>query len=172
MGTSSASSLRNTSLDAKSRVVSLRQLLPTVRRLRRQGKTVAFTNGCFDLLHAGHLDYLEKIKRRADCLIVGINSDASVRRLKGSGRPILPLQERARLLASLKPVDYVTAFSEPTPFALIQAIRPNLLAKGGDWQKEKIVGRHIVESSGGKVLVIPYLKGHSTTGLIRRIRTL
>lgn len=140
-----------------------------MRRLRREGKTIAFTNGCFDLLHVGHLDYLEKIKRRADCLIVGINSDASVRRLKGPGRPVAPLAERARLLASLKPVDYVTVFSEPTPLKLIQTIRPDLLAKGGDWRKEKIVGRESVESSGGKVLVIPYLKNYSTTRLLQRM---
>lgn len=156
-------------MSPQGQVLSLSQLLPILRRLRRQGKTIAFTNGCFDLLHVGHLDYLEKIKRRADCLIVGINSDASVRRLKGPGRPVMPLQERARFLAALKPVDYVTVFSEPTPLKLIQAIRPDLLAKGGDWRREKIVGREVVESFGGKVLVIPYLKNHSTTRLIRHL---
>lgn len=157
-------------MSAQGQVRSLFKLLPIVRRLRRQGKTIAFTNGCFDLLHVGHLDYLEKIKRRADCLIVGINSDASVRRLKGPGRPVMPLQERVQLLAALKPVDYVTVFSEPTPLKLIQTIRPDFLAKGGDWKKEKIIGREIVESSGGRVVVIPYLKGHSTSGLLKRIR--
>ena len=141
-----------------------------MRRLRAQGKRIAFTNGCFDLLHAGHLDYLERIKRKADVLIVAVNSDASIRRIKGQSRPIVPERERAWLVASLKPVDYVTIFSEPTPLKVIEAIRPDLLAKGGDWSRERIVGREIVESAGGQVLVIPYLRGHSTTCLIQRIR--
>ncbi len=153
-------------------VLSLHRLIPVVRRLRREGKRIAFTNGCFDLLHAGHLEYLERIKRKADVLIVAVNSDSSIRRIKGSSRPIVPEKERARLVASLKPVDVVTIFSEPTPLKVIEAIRPDLLAKGGDWSRQRIVGREIVESSGGKVLVIPYLKGHSTTRLLQRIRRL
>ena len=153
-------------------MLGLNRLAAVVRRLRRQGKSVAFTNGCFDLLHAGHLDYLERIRSKADCLIVAVNSDSSVRRIKGSGRPILPARERAALVAALKPVDYVTIFSESTPLQVIRLLKPDLLAKGGDWKADRIVGRKEVESRGGRVLVVPYLKGHSTSGLIRRIRKL
>jgi len=149
---------------------SLNRLLPIVRRLRRQGKIVAFTNGCFDILHVGHLDALERIKKEADCLIVAVNSDASVRRLKGKGRPVVPAAERARLIASLKPVDYAFIFSEDTPLKVIRAIRPNLLAKGADWKLDKIVGKEVVEASGGRILAVPYRKNHSTTRLLHRIR--
>lgn len=151
-------------------VLSLPKLVREVRRLRRRGKRIAFTNGCFDLLHAGHLDYLQKVRSRADVLIVAVNSDRSVRRLKGAGRPLVPERERARLVAALKPVDFVTIFPEPTPLQVIRAIQPDVLAKGGDWKRESIVGREVVERRGGRVLVIPYLKGHSTTGLVRKIR--
>ena len=145
--------------------------MQTVRRLRRQGKRIAFTNGCFDLLHAGHLDYLEKVKAHADVLIVAVNSDASVRRLKkGPGRPIVPARERARLVAALKPVDFVTLFSEDTPLQVIGALRPDVLAKGGDWKREAVVGREVVQSTGAKILIVPYLKGHSTTRLLGRIK--
>lgn len=151
-------------------VLSLRRLAAVVRRLRRRGKSVAFTNGCFDLLHAGHLDYLERIRSKADCLIVAVNSDSSVKKIKGPGRPILPARERAALVAALKPVDYVTIFSETTPLQVIRLLKPDLLAKGGDWKPDRIVGREEVESRGGRVLVVPYLKGHSSSRLIRRIR--
>ncbi len=150
-------------------VLSLKKLLPIVRRLQRQRKIVAFTNGCFELLHIGHLDTLERIKKEADCLIVAVNSDASVRRLKGPGRPVVPAAERARMIASLKPVDYVILFSEDTPLKLIQAIRPNLLAKGADWKLDKIVGKEVVEASGGRILAVPYRKNHSTTRLFHRM---
>ena len=157
-------------MTGSSRVLSLNRLAAVVRRLRRQGKTIAFTNGCFDLLHAGHLDYLERIKSKADCLIVAVNSDSSVKRIKGPGRPILPAKERAALVAALKPVDYVTIFPESTPLKTIRLLKPDLLAKGGDWRPDQIVGREVVESSGGRVLVIPTLKGHSTSGLIRKVK--
>ncbi len=153
-----------------SRVLPLPILVRVVRRLRRQGKRFAFTNGCFDLLHVGHLSYLERIKRHADLLIVAVNSDSSVRRLKGFGRPVVPARERARLVAALKPVDYVTIFSESTPLKVIRAIRPDLLAKGGDWKAEKIVGARWVRSYGGRVMVVPYLRGHSSSVLIERSR--
>ena len=149
-------------------VLPLKKLLPILQRLRRQGKRIAFTNGCFDLLHIGHLTYLEQIKRRADILVVGVNSDASVRGLKGPGRPVVPARERARLVAALKPVDFVMIFSEPTPLKVIRAIRPDLLAKGGDWRPDSIVGSEIVKSYGGRVAVIPTVAGHSTTRLIAR----
>ncbi|MBI3615930.1 MAG: D-glycero-beta-D-manno-heptose 1-phosphate adenylyltransferase [Candidatus Omnitrophica bacterium] len=151
-------------------VLPLGRLVPVARRLKAEGKRIAFTNGCFDLLHAGHLDYLKRIKAKADCLIVAVNSDASVRKLKGPGRPIIPAKERAALVAALKPVDYVTIFPESTPLRMIRSLKPDILAKGGDWKPDRIVGREEVESRGGRVLTIPFLKGHSTSRLIRRIR--
>ncbi len=162
--------MKRISQNPRGHVLSLNKLLPIVRRLRRQGKIVAFTNGCFDILHIGHLEVLERVKQEADCLIVAVNSDASVRRLKGPGRPVVRARERARLIASLKPVDYVTLFSEDTPLKVIQAIRPNLLAKGADWKLNRIVGKEVVESAGGRVLAVPYRKNHSTTRLLQRIR--
>lgn len=152
----------------RSNVLSLKQLLPVLRKLKKQGKRIAFTNGCFDLLHIGHLTTLEQIKRRADILVVAVNSDASVRKLKGPGRPVVPAGERARLVAALKPVDFVTIFTESTPLKAIRAVRPDLLAKGGDWRPDRIVGAEIVKSYGGRVAVIPTVAGHSTTDLIKR----
>ena len=154
----------------RSNVLPLPKLLPVLRKLKKQGKRIAFTNGCFDLLHIGHLTYLEQIKKKADLLVVAVNSDASVRRLKGAGRPLVPATERARMVAALKPVDFVTIFSEPTPLKVIQAIRPDLLAKGGDWSPDRIVGAEAVKSYGGRVAVIPYVAGHSTTKLLRKSR--
>ncbi len=151
-------------------VLPLPRLVAIVKRLRRQGVKVAFTNGCFDLLHAGHLAVLEAVKQKADCLIVGVNSDRSVRRLKGAGRPLVPASQRARLVAGLRAVDFVTIFDDATPLKIIQALRPDLLAKGGDWRRSQIVGADFVQSYGGRVVTVPYLAGHSTTGFIRRIR--
>ena len=151
-------------------VLSLSQLGRTARRLRRQGKKVAFTNGCFDLLHVGHLEYLQRLKAKADCLIVAVNSDASVRRLKGAGRPLVPAAERARMVAALKPVDFVTIFPESTPLKVIRAIRPDLLAKGADWKRSDVVGGDGVGGRGGRVVLLPFVKGRSTTRLIRRIQ--
>jgi D-beta-D-heptose 7-phosphate kinase/D-beta-D-heptose 1-phosphate adenosyltransferase len=128
----------------------------------RRGKTVVFTNGCFDLFHAGHLRVLEYCKRRGDILVVGLNTDASVRRLKGPRRPIMPLADRAALVAALKPVDFVTSFAEDTPFDLIRRLRPDVLVKGGDWSSGTIVGAEFVK----KVVRVPLLKGRSTTGII------
>lgn len=149
-------------------VLPLSQLARLVRRLRRQGKRIAFTNGCFDLLHIGHLAYLEQIKKQADILVVAVNSDASVRGLKGTGRPLVTARERARLVAALKPVDFVTVFSGATPLKVIRALRPDLLAKGGDWKEDRIVGSEFVKSYDGRVAVIPYVAGHSTTRLLKR----
>jgi D-beta-D-heptose 7-phosphate kinase/D-beta-D-heptose 1-phosphate adenosyltransferase len=151
-----------------SSVLPLSKLLPILRKLKKQGKRIAFTNGCFDLLHIGHLAYLERVKRRADILVVAVNSDASVRGLKGAGRPVVPARERARLVAALKPVDFVTVFSGATPLKVIRVVRPDLLAKGGDWKVDRIVGAEVVKSYGGRVAVIPYVAGHSTTRLIER----
>ena len=153
-------------------VLPLQPLILVIRRLKKQGKRIAFTNGCFDLLHIGHLSCLERIKAQADVLVVAVNTDASVRRLKGPGRPVVPAGERARLVGALKPVDYVTLFSEPTPLKVIRALRPNLLGKGADWKGKEVVGQQEVESWGGRLLLLPYLRGHSTTRLIeqRRLR--
>ena len=151
------------------RVLSLTALRPRLARARRRGQRIAFTNGCFDLIHAGHVQYLERIKQLADLVVVGLNSDASVRRLKGPGRPLTPQRDRARVLASLRAVDYVVIFTEDTPRHLIQAIRPDVLVKGGDWAIRRIVGAEGVRRAGGRVVRVPYVAGHSTTTLIQRI---
>jgi len=137
--------------------------------LRRYGKRIVFTNGCFDLLHPGHIHVLTQAKALGDILVVGINSDTSVKRLKGDRRPILKENERLLMLAALETVDYITVFDEDTPLALIQLLQPQILAKGGDWSPEAIVGKDVVETGGGKVVMIPYQSGFSTTGIIERI---
>lgn len=139
--------------------------------LRRQGKRVVFTNGCFDLLHPGHIYMLSQAKPLGDVLVVGVNSDASVKRLKGAQRPILSEPERILLLSALAVVDYVTIFSEDTPLELIRLLRPQVLVKGGDWSPEAVVGREVVEEEGGKVVLISYQAGFSTTDIIERILT-
>ena len=137
---------------------------------KTKGKTVVFTNGCFDLLHRGHLHTLRAAKACGDVLIVGLNSDRSVKDLKGAGRPIHPQSDRAELIGALEVVDYVVLFDEAEPYDLIGALIPDVLAKGGDWSAEKIIGADIVERHGGRVAVIPYLQGFSTTEIIERIR--
>ena len=152
------------------KVKNLSALLRIVRRLKRQGKRIVFTNGCFDLLHLGHVKYLERAKSRGDLLLVAINSDRSVRTLKGKERPLVPQSQRAQVLAGLSSVDYVTIFDDPTPLSLIQALQPDVLVKGADWSKDAIVGREIVKAGGGKVYMVPVVPGISTTRLIHRIR--
>ncbi len=139
------------------------------RNLREQGVRIVFTNGCFDILHAGHVQYLEQARELGDVLIVGLNSDSSIRRLKGFGRPIVAQQDRACVLAALGCVDYVVVFDTDTPLELITLLRPGVLVKGGDWQVEDIVGSDVVLADGGKVLSLPFREGLSTTSLIRRI---
>ncbi len=138
-------------------------------KLRQLGKKIVFTNGCFDLLHAGHVTYLKKARRLGDVLVVGLNSDASVRRLKGSNRPLNSLADRAMVLSGLASVNYVIAFSEGTPEKLIQTLRPHVLVKGADWKVSAIAGRKEVESWGGEVRTIPLVKGRSTTSVIEKI---
>lgn len=133
-------------------------------------RRVVFTNGCFDILHRGHVTYLEQARRLGDALVVGVNTDASVARLKGSGRPLVPEGDRAFVLAALSSVTAVTLFDEDTPTELIAALRPDVLVKGGDYTPEGIVGADTVERGGGRVVVIPYVEGRSTTDLIRRLR--
>jgi rfaE bifunctional protein nucleotidyltransferase chain/domain len=137
---------------------------------RAAGRRIVFTNGCFDLLHVGHVRLLSAARALGDLLVVGINADESVRRLKGPGRPILPLEQRAELLAALRAVDLVVAFSEDTPLELIRRLRPDVLVKGGDWSPEQVVGREVVEAAGGQVVIVPLVEGSSTTALVRRLR--
>ncbi len=144
-------------------------LIRIIRDLKASGKRIVFTNGCFDLLHVGHVRYLEEAKARGDILVVAVNSDRSVRALKGPHRPVLPQEQRAELLSGLGCVDYITIFDEETPEALISSILPHVLVKGGDWTKEDVVGRNLVERSGGEVLILPFHPGASTTALIETI---
>jgi D-beta-D-heptose 7-phosphate kinase/D-beta-D-heptose 1-phosphate adenosyltransferase len=142
----------------------------TIERERAAGRRVVFTNGCFDLLHVGHARYLDAARRQGDCLIVAVNADATVRALKGPGRPVLPLDERMRVLAALASVDYVVAFEEPTPAELLRELRPHVLVKGGDYTIDEVIGRDIVWAGGGDVCVIPPVEGLSTTRTVERIQ--
>ena len=153
-----------------SKIQSLKSLVRLVRRARARGRRTVFTNGCFDLLHAGHVDLLERARRHGDLLIVGLNSDRSVRAIKGAGRPIVAQQDRARVLAGLASVDYVTIFDEPTPERLVARLCPDVLIKGADWATARIVGGDTVRRSGGRVIRLPLLSGHSSSRLIERIR--
>ncbi len=145
------------------------QLVEQLHRLRRQGKRIIFANGCFDLMHSGHVSMLTQAKTFGDILVVGMNTDASVKRLKGDKRPILDQVSRLTLLAALESVDYVTTFEEDTPLALIRRLQPHVLVKGGDWSPEAIVGKEVVEHAGGQVVAVRHQKGLSTTHLIERI---
>ncbi len=152
------------------KIRTVHALAKELGRLRTLGKKIAFTNGCFDLLHVGHVRYLQQARSLGDVLVVALNSDESVRRLKGPSRPILPEQERAEILAALASVDFVTIFEEDDPLAVIKAVDPDILVKGGDWSADKIIGRDYVEARGGKVQTIPYVAGASTSGIIERIK--
>lgn len=152
------------------KVKEVEDLKKIIQQAQRKGRTVVFTNGCFDLLHGGHLHLLKEAKKLGDLLIVALNTDLSVRGLKGPERPILPESERTELIAALEVVDYVTLFSESDPSTIIKELRPNVLVKGGDWSKDRVVGGDIVEGYGGRVVVVPYLQGYSTTRIIKKIR--
>jgi len=151
------------------KIVKLAELIRIRNRAKKENQKVVFTNGCFDLLHRGHIEYLKKAKRLGDLLIVGLNSDYSVRRIKGKDRPIQSQKDRAEILASLHFVDYVCIFKELTPLKLISKLVPDVLVKGGDWEINDIVGKEIVDSSGGKVLNIKMVKGKSTQQIIQTI---
>ena len=148
---------------------SLEQIKAIVLGARSNGKRIAFTNGCFDLLHRGHVHVLREARVCADLLIVGINSDESVKQIKGPTRPVLPELDRCELLGAMEMVDFVILFNDPDPYNLIAAIRPDVLVKGGDWNSGKIIGADLVEEAGGSVMVVPYIKGFSTTEIIERI---
>lgn len=151
------------------KVLPLNQLQIERERLRQAGKKVVFTNGCFDLLHPGHVRYLQQARALGDALIVALNSDRSVRELKGDKRPILTEAERSEVMAALACVDFVTVFDEPTPREIISALLPDVLVKGGDWGIDAIVGREEVEAAGGKVMSLAFVEGCSTTDVIERI---
>lgn len=157
--------------DARQKIVSLPEAAQAARRVRAQDGRVVFTNGCFDLLHAGHVRYLGQARALGDLLVLGLNSDASLRGLdKGDDRPLVPQEQRAEVVAGLQAVDLVVIFDEPTPLKLIEAIAPDVLVKGGDWPPETIVGNQFVSARGGRVLSIPLVPGLSTTNLAQLIR--
>jgi len=151
-------------------VLTLEELILQFGRGKRNGKRVVFTNGCYDLLHPGHIKLLEAARSMGDALVVGMNSDESVRALKGAGRPVIPEQERAEILANLECVDAVVVFDELTPQKTVAALLPDILVKGGDWPGNQIVGREEVEAAGGEVVLIDVAKGYSTTEILRKIR--
>ena len=152
-------------------VLSLDALLARLAPLRAAGKKIVFTNGCFDIIHPGHVDLLERARAAGDALVLGLNSDASVRRQgKGEDRPFNTYAARAFVLAHLRSVDFVTMFDDDTPLALIKAVKPDVLVKGGDWSVDRIVGADEVTANGGTVLSLPLIEGFSTTGLAERIR--
>ncbi len=151
------------------KILNRSDLSIVINNLKKQGKKIVFTNGCFDILHPGHVTYLDKAKKLGDVLVLGLNSDASVKRLKGKNRPVLNQEERATIISHLEMVDFICIFDEDTPYELISLVKPDVLVKGGDWSVENIVGKDIVESYGGLVINIPYIEGKSTTGIIERI---
>jgi len=153
----------------KQKIKTREEVRNIIQDLKAKGKRIVFTNGCFDLLHLGHIRYLEKAKTLGDILVVGVNSDHSVQNLKGPKRPILPEEERAEILSGFGCVDYITIFDEEDPLELISTLQPDILVKGGDWTKETTVGREVVERSGGEVVILPFVEGASTSNLIDTI---
>jgi D-beta-D-heptose 7-phosphate kinase/D-beta-D-heptose 1-phosphate adenosyltransferase len=151
------------------KIKSLAALKRIILRLKDKGAKVVFTNGCFDLLHYGHVKYLQEAKNKGDILIVAINSDASVRRIKGNNRPVIREKDRLRIVAALESVDYVVLFGEDSPLKVIRTLEPDILIKGADWQKSKIVGADFVIGGGGRVAALKLAKGRSTTNLIKKI---
>ena len=148
---------------------TLEEIKSIRKKLKAENKKVVFTNGCFDLIHAGHVDYLSKAKALGDILIVGLNSDSSIKNIKGDKRPILNQPERSFIISNLKPVDFVVIFDEDTPAKLIEVIIPDILVKGADWSIENIVGRNIVENNGGEVKTIEFINDQSTSKIIKSI---
>jgi D-beta-D-heptose 7-phosphate kinase/D-beta-D-heptose 1-phosphate adenosyltransferase len=153
-------------------IVDFKDIGTISNEIRLQGRKIVFTNGCFDIIHSGHTEYLKQSRELGDILIVGLNSDDSVRRLKGEDRPLNKEEDRAEVLQSLKSVDIVVVFTEDTPFNLISEVMPDILVKGGDYKKQDIVGADIVEGHGGRVVVIPFVEGKSTTSLVEKIKRL
>ena len=154
---------------ARQKIQNIKNLKKIITRLRKRGKCIAFTNGCFDLLHYGHIKYLKAAKKTTDILIVALNSDGSVKKIKGKNRPLTKLRQRMEIVAGLESVDYVTSFKETTPYKIIKILRPDILIKGGDWKTDKIVGTKFVEAYGGKAISVIYDKSISTTKIIKGI---
>jgi len=152
------------------KILNRTTLKDKVDMLRKEGKKIAFTNGCFDILHIGHVRYLREAKKAADILVLALNSDASVRSIKGEKRPLVCEQERAELLAALEFVDFITIFPELTPLELIIYLKPDFLIKGGDWPEEDIVGRDEIKKWGGRLILIPEVTGKSTTNIVEKIK--
>lgn len=153
-------------------VLKLHEAILRFGREKRNGRRVVFSNGCFDLLHPGHIETLEKARNLGNALVVGMNSDRSVREMKGAGRPIVPERERAEVLAALECVDAVLIFDEPTPQEIVAALLPDVLVKGGDWAGDQIIGREEVEAAGGRVVSVPVVAGYSTSAMLEKIRKL
>lgn len=151
-----------------SKILTRDDLVQTIKKVR-SGKKVVFTNGCFDILHLGHVKYLQEARAQGDILVLGLNSDRSVRSLKGDTRPVQTETDRAEILAALECIDFVTVFDEPTPLELIKVVEPDVLVKGGDWKPDQIVGSDIVIARGGEVKSLQFVEGHSTTGIISKI---
>jgi len=151
------------------KIYSREELKKIIDRHRKEGKKIVFTNGCFDILHVGHTRYLTEAKKQGNILVLGLNSDESVRSLKGKERPLIPENERADVIAALESVDYVTIFHELTPLEIIEYLKPDILVKGGDWKEKDVVGRELIEKWGGRVIIIPEVKGSSTTNIIEKI---
>ncbi len=148
---------------------NLDELIQIRQELRRQNRKVVFTNGCFDLLHSGHIHIFKEAKKLGDVFIVAVNEDESVRKIKGESRPIFPLEERLEVLEAIENIDYLLSFAEETPQRVIAALLPDVLVKGGDWAPEEVVGKREVEEAGGKVVIIPYLEGRSSSEILDRI---
>ncbi|MEN3046410.1 MAG: D-glycero-beta-D-manno-heptose 1-phosphate adenylyltransferase [Candidatus Hydrothermales bacterium] len=153
-------------------IVDLKTLKKILKSLRKENKKIVFTNGCFDLIHAGHIELLKKAKKKGDVLIVGLNSDSSIKKIKGDKRPIVNEKDRAKILDSIKYVDYVIFFNEKTPYRLIKEIKPDVLVKGADYKIDEVVGGDIVLKRGGEVFLVPLVKGKSTSNLIKKILSL
>ena len=151
------------------KILQREDLKDKVQVLKKAGRKIVFTNGCFDFLHIGHVRYLKAARAEGDVLVVGVNSDRSVHRIKGPRRPVVPENERAEVLASLACVDFVTLFDEPDPLVTIRLLMPDVLVKGADWEEDTIVGRDVVEANGGRVVRIPLTEGTSTTRIIEKI---
>jgi rfaE bifunctional protein nucleotidyltransferase chain/domain len=153
----------------RSKILKLKDLILTLKNLRESGKQIVFTNGCFDILHVGHVRYLAAARAKGDVLVLGLNSDASVKSIKSDDRPVVSQDQRAEVLAGLACVDYITVFDEPDPLALIRAIKPDILVKGADWEEKNIIGSDVVKSYGGEVVRIKMVPDISTSSIIRRI---
>ncbi|MES0445217.1 MAG: D-glycero-beta-D-manno-heptose 1-phosphate adenylyltransferase [Desulfobacterales bacterium] len=152
-----------------SKIVKLKDLVQKISTLRESGRTIVFTNGCFDILHVGHVRYLAAARSEGDVLVVGLNSDESTRSIKQENRPIVSQDQRAEVLAGLECVDYITVFNEPDPLKLIQALKPDVLVKGSDWKEEDIIGADVVKEGGGKVVRVDVVPDISTSRIIQRI---